>query len=286
VLTISPAASEAIKGLIAASDLPEDAGVRRSAITRSRETGSPARSSSTASSARCRAPASASGRPSARASTGPRTLKSTAQSFPPSDMRGNCCHRTANAPQPPERMIRAANPATRLTTKETSMTTLTKAYPTELAARRGVEALRATGVPERDIRLLAGTAPRDIRHEPVGGFAGPVAPDAPIGTYGGRVLQRRQGAGSFAGDPDRQRQGSFADTDRDVIVTYDDGAERTRVTGDLGVRRLLREAALDDAAADRVVDELHAGHAVVLADVAEIAPSDAQARLDQVAQAA
>jgi hypothetical protein len=45
----------------------------------------------------------------------------------------------------------------------------------------------------------------------------------------------------------------------------------------------LLEAALDDAAADRVLDELHAGHAVVLADVAEIAPSDAQARLDQVA---
>jgi hypothetical protein len=157
-------------------------------------------------------------------------------------MRGNRCHHVANAPQPPERMIRAANPATRLTTKDISMTTLTKTYPTELAARRAVEALRTTGVPERDIRLLAGTAPRDIRQEPVGGFAGPVAPDASIGTYGGRVLQRRQGSGGFAGDPDQQRQGAFADTDRVVIVTHKGDAERARITGLRGARRQSRPA--------------------------------------------
>jgi len=85
--------------------------------------------------------------------------------------------------------MRAADPTAGLTTADISMTRLIKTYPTELAARRAVEALRATGVPVRDIRLLAGTAPRDIRREPVGGFAGPVggfagpvAPDAPIGT--------------------------------------------------------------------------------------------------------
>jgi hypothetical protein len=200
-------------------------------------------------------------------------------------MRGNCCHRGANAPQPPERMIRAANPAAGLTTKDISMTTLTKTYPTELAARRAVEALRA-GVPERDIRLLAGTAPRDIRREPVGGFAGPVAPDAPIGTYGGRVLQRRQGAGSFAGDPDQQRQGSFADTDRVVIVTDRGDAERARITGLRGARRLLRRAALDDDAADRAVGELHQGHAILLVDLRELAASEADARLEKLARAA
>jgi hypothetical protein len=43
-----------------------------------------------------------------------------------------------------------------------------------------------------------------------------------------------------------------------VIVTHDDGAVRSRVTGELAIRRLLRRAAFD-AAADRVVDELHAG---------------------------
>jgi hypothetical protein len=183
-------------------------------------------------------------------------------------------------------MIRAANPATRLPTKDISMTTLTKTYATEFAACRAVDALRATGGAERDIRLLAGSAPRDIRREPVGGFAGPVAPDAPVGTFGGRVLERRQGTGSFAGDPDQQRQGSFADTDRVVIVTYRGDAERGRISGLGGARRLLRRAALDEAAADRIIHELHVGHTVVLAEIAEIAPTDAQARLDEVARAA
>jgi hypothetical protein len=201
-------------------------------------------------------------------------------------MRGNCCHRTANAPQPPERMIRAANPAAGLTTKDISMTTLTKTYPTELAARRAVEALRATGVPERDIRLLAGSAPRDIRHEPVGGFAGPVAPDASVGTYGGRVVRRRQGAGSFAGDPDQQRQGSFADTDRVVIVTYEGDAERARITGLRGARRLLRRAAVVDDAVDRGVSELHRGHAILLVKLSEIPASEIDARLEKLARAA
>jgi hypothetical protein len=201
-------------------------------------------------------------------------------------MRGNCCHRTANAPQPPERMIRAANPAAGLTTKDISMTTLTKTYPTELAARRAVEALRATGVPERDIRLLAGTAPRDIRREPVGGFAGPVAPDTPVGTYGNIRRLRHQGAGSFAGDPDQQRQGSFADTDRVVIVTYKSDAERARITGLRGARRLLRRAALDDDAVDRAVRELHQGRAILLVDLREIAASEADARLERIARAA
>ena len=97
------------------------------------------------------------------------------------------------------------------------------------AARRAIEVLRTSGVPARDIRLLADRRPlADVRREPVGGFAGPVAPDAPVGTYGNRPVLRRQGAGGFAGDPDDQRQGSFADADRVVIVTYHGDAERAR----------------------------------------------------------
>jgi hypothetical protein len=166
------------------------------------------------------------------------------------------------------------------------MTTLTKTYATEIAARRAVEALRATGVPEHDIRLLAGTAPRDIRGEPVGGFAGPVAPDAPVGTYGGRVVKRRQGAGSFAGDPDRQRQGSFADTDRVLIITYKGGTERARITGLRGARRLVGRAGLDDDTIDRAVGELHKGHATLVVDLHEIAVDEAETRLEHVARAA
>jgi len=85
-----------------------------------------------------------------------------------------------------------------------------------------------SGAPADGFRLLAGSPLRDVRREPVGGFAGPVGPDDPVGTFAGRVVLRRQGAGGFAGDPDRQRQGSFADRDRVVIVRRPDGAEVAR----------------------------------------------------------
>jgi hypothetical protein len=166
------------------------------------------------------------------------------------------------------------------------MATLWKTYASDAVARQAVKALRTAGVPGRDIRLFSGCRLHDVREEPVGEFARAAGPNAPVGTYANIRCLRRQGAGSFAGDPDRQRQGSFADTDRDVIVTYDDDAEHARVTGDLGIRQLLRRTGLDAAAADRIVDELRAGHAVVLAEIADIAPSDARARLEEVARAA
>jgi hypothetical protein len=170
------------------------------------------------------------------------------------------------------------------------MAALIKSYPSEEGARQAVETLRAAGVPPRHIRLLTSRPLRDARREARGGFAGPVGPDAPVGTYAGQVHRRHLRIGSFAtgsftGDPDR-REGSFADVERIVILTYEDDAARSRVTGHRGVRRLLRRAALDNDAVDRAVKELHIGHKVVLVDVAEIAASDAQARLDQVAHAA
>ena len=55
-------------------------------------------------------------------------------------------------------------------------------------------------------------ARHDVRREPVGWFAGTVTPDAPVGTYGNVRRRRSQGTGTYVGDADRQRQGSFADT--------------------------------------------------------------------------
>jgi hypothetical protein len=166
------------------------------------------------------------------------------------------------------------------------MATLCKAYSSEFVAHRAVDELRAAGVPGRDVRLLSGHRVCDVRREPVGGFAGAVGPDEPVGTYGGVPRRRCQGKGSFAGDPDRQRQGSFADADRTVIVSYGDGGEHSRVAGELEVQRLLQAAGVAGDAAGRVVDELHAGRAIVLAEVAEIAPGDARARLDELAHVA
>jgi hypothetical protein len=53
----------------------------------------------------------------------------------------------------------------------------------------------------------------DVRSEPVGGWAGPVGPEAPVGKFAGPARRRRQAAGGWAGVPDRQRQGSFADAE-------------------------------------------------------------------------
>jgi hypothetical protein len=143
------------------------------------------------------------------------------------------------------------------------MATLTYTYPNEVAARRAVEELRT--VRGHDIRLLVGSAPHDVRREPVGGVAGPIGPDAPVGTFGGTVLRRSQGTGGYSGDPDRQRQGSYADADRVVIVTLAGGAERSRITGRRGIRRLLRQRAeLDAEAVEGIVGELSVGRSVVL----------------------
>jgi hypothetical protein len=171
------------------------------------------------------------------------------------------------------------------------MAALIKTYPTEVAARRAVEALRARGVPPRHIRLLTSRPPHDTRREPVGGFAGPIGTNAPIGSYASVPRRRGQGVGSFAtggfaGDHDSRREGSFGDVERVVIVNHQDDRERSRVTGYRGVRQLLRRAGLHDDAVDGAVKELHTGHAVVLVDVAEITPSEARAHLEQTAQAA
>ena len=164
--------------------------------------------------------------------------------------------------------------------------TACETYTSEIAARRAMRALTAVGVPEGDVRLLISRPVRDIREEVVGGFAGAVDPSAPVGTYMGAPCRRRQGAGSFAGDPDRQRQGSFADTDTDAIATVEDGAGRSHPASRAVVRRLLWSSALAGGAADRVIDELRAGHAVVLVDAVEIAAGDARAQLAELAHAA
>lgn len=71
----------------------------------------------------------------------------------------------------------------------------------------------------RRIRLLTRRPLRDIRRKPRGGFAGPVGPDAPVGTFADRPRRHGEATGNFAtgslnGEPDRQREGSFADAER------------------------------------------------------------------------
>lgn len=147
------------------------------------------------------------------------------------------------------------------------MPTLCKAYADPGAARGAIDELLTAGRPDREIRMVVGPRRHDRRREIAGGFARPVPPDAAVGRFAGAPLRRWRGAGTFAGDPDQMRQGSFADVDADAIVTFGDHAEHARIAGDREVRDLLRRSEFNRDAADELVDELHAGRELVLIDV-------------------
>jgi hypothetical protein len=165
--------------------------------------------------------------------------------------------------------------------------TLCRAYPSEATARRAIEELRAAGLPPQGAQLITGGPLHDRRREPMGEFAWVVAPDAPVGTFGNVALQRWRPAGGFAGNPDRQRQGSFADVDSHLIVTHDPGGGGHRhVAGQRGVEELLRAAGLERDDAERALAHLREGRSLVLVQIAEMGPADAAKRLEAVEQAA
>jgi hypothetical protein len=112
--------------------------------------------------------------------------------------------------------------------------------------------------------VMTGERPRDAREAPVGGFAGTAEHDAPVGSFAGDPHPHAPGA--FAGGV--QRGGSFADADREVVTSYPGGVERMHVAGHHRVLRLLRDAGLDEATAERDLAALHDGRVLVLVDVA------------------
>ena len=167
------------------------------------------------------------------------------------------------------------------------MATLCRAYPSEAIARRAIAGLRAAGLPPQGAQLVTGGPLHDLRREPVGKFAGRADPDAAVGTFANTTLQRWRPAGGFAGDPDHQREGSFADVDSHMVVNHDPGGgERTHVTGLGGLMALFIAAGLDQDGAKRALAQLRAGSSLVLVQVAEIGPADAAARLEEAGQAA
>jgi hypothetical protein len=85
------------------------------------------------------------------------------------------------------------------------MPTLDKTYPDHPTA------VPARPFVRRDIRPRASLP--DVRREPVGNFAGRVGPEDTVGSFGNVPRVRCRGGGTFVGDPDRRRQGSFSDHD-------------------------------------------------------------------------
>jgi hypothetical protein len=141
------------------------------------------------------------------------------------------------------------------------MTTYCKSYEQHAAAEDAVERLLAAGVDGNDVRILMGAPDGD--DDRTGGFAGSVTASAPLGTFAGLTSER--GMGGFAGRQATQHRGGFATIDRETLTTFEDG--RIRRVHDIGHRRLIRllvDAGLDEDAAERDVQALHDGHALVL----------------------
>ena len=159
------------------------------------------------------------------------------------------------------------------------MTALCKPYATAAEAEQAVADLLAAGIPGADVRLLMGAEIHDARREARGRFAGSVAPDERVGAFGGDGPERSALRGSFAGAADGA-EGTFANADRDVVVTYHDGEEQTRVAGHARLKSLLMEAGLDEATAETDVHAIHEGRVVVLVDGGARAEDELRALLD------
>jgi hypothetical protein len=166
------------------------------------------------------------------------------------------------------------------------MNALCKAYDHSADADRAVADLLAAGVPGGDIQLLMGAEIHDARREARGRFSGSVAPAEQVGAYAGDGPERSAPRGSFAAADSGAAEGTFANAERDVVVTHSDGAEQTRVAGRRELKRRLMDAGLDDATAEADVDALHAGRILVLVRLAAIAQDDARALLDGAVGAA
>jgi hypothetical protein len=164
------------------------------------------------------------------------------------------------------------------------MTALCKAYDNTTDAERAVADLLAAGVPGDDVRLLMGAEIHDARREARGRFSGSVAPEDQVGAFAGDGPQRSAVRGSYAASG-AAAEGSFANAERDVVVTQHEGEERARVTGRRELKKLLMEAGLDDAAAEADVDALHAGLVLVLVHLAATPKDDVRAVLDSAVRA-
>jgi hypothetical protein len=145
------------------------------------------------------------------------------------------------------------------------MATLYRTYASTNQAESAIERLLSAGLPPIRIQLIVGSAIEDARDAPIGTFAGTTTADAQtVGSFGDIAHSGRDATGSFAGDPDEQRRGSFGDADRDTVTTYQSGVKRTRIASHGTLEKLLVDAGLDEATATDSVRALHTGRVLVL----------------------
>ena len=155
--------------------------------------------------------------------------------------------------------------------------TLCKTFSSNESALHAAEALSAAGVPAGDTGVLIGHRYDDARTERVGGFGGPIGPDASSGKYARPPRLRWRAAGAFVARPDDQRQGSFGDVDRILSVTRQDGDQRVEAIDDDSARRLLTGAQVPDNVARRMVRHLHEGDAIMFVQLTHVDLGTAEA---------
>jgi hypothetical protein len=149
--------------------------------------------------------------------------------------------------------------------KDNEMATLTRVYTSTHDAEDAIERVLSGGVPAIRIELIRGRVVEDARDAPIGTFAGTTTADAQtVGSFADIAHSGREAMGTFAGDPDKQRRGSFGDADRDTVTTYQPGVKRTRIASHHRLRKILLDAGRDQATATADVDALHAGRVLVL----------------------
>src|ERR687896_133782 len=156
------------------------------------------------------------------------------------------------------------------------MAALCRSYTSHAEALDAVNAVLGAGIPGEGVLVLTGEAERDAREEQVGEFGGPPGAPHPLGEFAGGSRPREQG--HFAGGD--QRGGSFADAEREQVISYPGGVKHTRVAGHRKVKRLLTDAGLDEATAERDVEALHAGRVLVLVEAREADTGRVGALLD------
>jgi Kef-type K+ transport system membrane component KefB len=128
------------------------------------------------------------------------------------------------------------------------------AHATLDEADAAVRQLLADGVPGSRISVVSGNPSPDHAHERMGGFAGDAGQAGAYAGMPGDIM------GSFSPAARAARHGSFGDTDRDEVATFDRGVRRTHVGSHREIERRLAEAGVEP----REIAAVHEGHVVVL----------------------
>jgi hypothetical protein len=164
------------------------------------------------------------------------------------------------------------------------MPTICRAFASEDAAHAAVVRVQESMIVTHAIRVLMGERRHDARDAAVGRFDGAPAGRAElVGSFAGGPRPAHETMGAYAGRREDARRGGFADRDRDVVVSVRAGGVATeRVATHRNLLRALTDAGLDEPAARRDVEALHAGQVLVLVTGDDAAVAAAAGRLDEV----